>query len=122
MLVAPMTKQGVLVRAPYFGLNQDLVIGADHRVAVTSDLAEYLFGAETVLVPAWAIKDNRRATHWELAPKAKLFQLQLDRATGVMVGNCRLEGTAMCRSAIGKVLNDDEARCFAAEHKMGYQN
>ncbi|WP_298295390.1 Hint domain-containing protein [uncultured Litoreibacter sp.] len=122
ILKTPMTKTAICIRAPYFGLDQDLVIGADHRVAITSDTAEYLFGAETVLVPAWAIKDGRKAQHWELAPKAQLYQIQLETAATLKVGKCALESMPKSGQTVGKVLSVEEARCFAAEHKSGYQN
>ena len=119
---APATRNAICLRAPYFGLNQDLVIGTDHRIAVTSDAAEYLFGAETILVPGWAIKDGRRALHWDMAPRSALYQIQLDRAAALKVGNCAVESMPKTGQAIGKPLTDDEARCFAAEHRSGYQN
>lgn len=122
VITVPATRSAICLRAPYFGLNQDLVIGADHRIAITSDAAEYLFGAETVLVPAWAVKDSRRALHWDMAPRSNLYQVQLDRATTLKVGKCAVESMPKSGQNIGKVLTDEEARCFAVEHRSGYQN
>ena len=122
IIKAPATRTAICLRAPYFGLNQDLVVGEDHRIAVTSDAAEYLFGAETVLVPAWALKDARRALHWDMAPRTDLYQVQLDRAAPLRVGKCAVESMPKSGQSIGKVLSDEEARCFAVEHRSGYQN
>lgn len=122
ILKTPVTKTAICVRAPYFGLDQDLVVGANHRVAITSDTAEYLFGEETVLVPVWAIKDGRKATHWEVAPNTSLYQIQLETLATIKVGNCVLESMPKSGQSVGKLLSEEEARCFACEHKSGYQN
>lgn len=122
ILKTHVTKTAICIRAPYFGLDQDLVVGADHRIAVTSDMAEYLFGIETVLVPTWVLKDGRKAQHWEMAPNTNLYQIQLEKAAAIKVGNCALESMPKSGQSIGKVLTKEEARCFATEHKSGYQN
>ncbi len=122
ILKTPTAKTAICIRAPYYGLNQDLVAGPDHHIAVTSDIAEYLFGAETVLVPVWALKDNRKAQHWEMAPNTNLYQVQLDKAAALSIGKCAVETMPKSGQSIGKVLSQEEARCFAAEHKSGYQS
>lgn len=122
ILKTPITKTAICIRAPYFGLDQDVVIGPQHRIAVTSHTAEYLFGEETVLVPVWALKDGRRAQHWEAAPNTCLYQIQLDALAALKVGNCVVESMPKSGQSIGKILTEEEARCFACEHKSGYQN
>ncbi|MEM9583891.1 MAG: Hint domain-containing protein [Pseudomonadota bacterium] len=122
ILKTPVTKTAICIRAPYFGLNQDIVIGAQHRIAVTSHTAEYLFGEETVLVPVWALKDGRKAQHWENDPNTCFYQIQLETLAALKVGNCVIESMPKSGQSIGKVLSEEEARCFACEHKSGYQN
>ncbi len=122
ILKTAATKTAICIRAPYFGLDQDLIVGADHRIAVTSDAAEYLFGEETVLVPTWALKDGRRAQHWEMPPNTHMYQIQLETVAALKVGNCAVESMPKSGKSIGKVLSHEEARCFAGEHKSGYQN
>ena len=122
ILKTPVAKTAICIRAPYYGLDQDLLVGADHRIAVTSDAAEYLFGTETVLVPIWAIKDGLKALQWDLPPKTHLYQLQLNVAAALKIGNCAVESMPKSGQALGKLLSDDEARCFAAEHRSGYHN
>ncbi|MEM7470328.1 MAG: Hint domain-containing protein [Pseudomonadota bacterium] len=119
VLQAPVTKSAVMIRAPYFGLDQDLVAGSGHRIAITSDAAEYLFGQETVLVPLWALKDGRRAQHWDLPSRQTLYQIQLHRAGALKIGNCAVESAPKAGQSIGKILNNSEARCFAAEYRRG---
>jgi hypothetical protein len=42
----------VHLRAPYFGLQRDVCLSPDHRVLIAGADAEYLFGADAVLVEA----------------------------------------------------------------------
>lgn len=49
----------VLLRAPYFGLQQDLLVSANQLVAFSGAETEYLFAEETVLIPAAALVDGR---------------------------------------------------------------
>lgn len=121
ILRSPTTRNAICLRAPYYGLDHDVVLGFGHRIAVTSHIAEYLFGEETVLVPAWVLKDGRRAQYWEMTPKSHLYQVQLDRPAALQSGRCAVESMPKSGQSIGKILTDDEARCFAAEHKSGFQ-
>jgi len=101
ILKTPTARTAIRIRAPYFGLDQDLVAGPDHRIAVTSDIAEYLFGAETILVPVWALKDGRKAQHWEMAPRTDLFQVQLEHAAALSIGKCAVESMPKSGHAVG---------------------
>lgn len=121
-LKTPVVKTAICIRAPYYGLDQDLIVGADHRMAVASDVAEYLFGVETVLVPIWAIKDGLKALQWDLPPSTHLYQLQLDVAAALKIGNCAVDSMPKSGQALGKLLTNDEARCFAVEHRSGFHN
>jgi hypothetical protein len=42
----------VRLRAPYFGLKQDVIVAPDQRLVIRGSEVEYLFGREAVLVPA----------------------------------------------------------------------
>ncbi len=42
----------VLIRAPYFGLKQDIVVAPQQRLVISGSEVEYMFGKEAVLVPA----------------------------------------------------------------------
>lgn len=121
VLRSPKTRKAICLRAPYFGLDHDIVLGADHRIAVTSDVADYLFGAETVLVPAWVLKDGRRAQHWEMLPRTDLYQVQLDRPAALKIGTCAVESMPKSGQSVGKLLTEEQARCFAVEHRSGFQ-
>ena len=42
----------VRLRAPFFGLKQDIIVAPDQRLVIQGSEVEYLFGQEAVLVPA----------------------------------------------------------------------
>ncbi|MFY0693004.1 MAG: Hint domain-containing protein [Paracoccaceae bacterium] len=119
VLAAPSTRNALYMRAPYFGLDQDLVIGSDHRVMITSELAEYMFGEDTVLLPVWALKDDLKVRHVELSSSDGLFQLQLDTEQPIMIGNCPVDSLRKTEHPVGRVLTDDEARSYVIEQQYG---
>lgn len=51
----------VLLRAPYFGQSQDILVSADQPIVIGGLETEYLFDRESVLVPAAALVDGRTA-------------------------------------------------------------
>lgn len=116
ILNSPQTRQSLRLRAPYFGLDQDLIVGNNHLVTLASEAAEYLFGEEIVTLPVWALRDNRRVLHHELGPKDKLVQVQLDLDTTLSVGRCAVSALPKAHAPVGRVLNEDESRSFAAAY------
>lgn len=51
----------VLLRAPFYGTGQDLLVSADQPVMLSGALVEYHFGEDEVLIPAGALIDGRKA-------------------------------------------------------------
>lgn len=51
----------VLLRAPYFIRNRDLLVSADQQILLTGAEVEYLFSEDEVLVEAQHLTDNRSA-------------------------------------------------------------
>jgi hypothetical protein len=51
----------IILRAPFFARDRDLLVSADQLVVVGGLEAEYLFGEEEVLVAASALVDGRAA-------------------------------------------------------------
>ncbi|MDB5666924.1 MAG: hypothetical protein JWS11_3467 [Cypionkella sp.] len=51
----------VLLRAPFFGHTQDLLVSADQLLAICGPEVEYLFGTDAVLMPAGSLTDGRTA-------------------------------------------------------------
>lgn len=122
VLTASAPRDAFFLRAPYFGLDQDAVMGPNQHIVVTSDIAEYLFGEETVMVPVWALNDGRKVFHFETRSTDKLYQLQLDSAAPVKLGKCAISALYKHGATDGRVLSDAEARCFQAEHRVGFHN
>ncbi len=113
----PADKTALTLRAPYFGLDQDLTIGLSHGIKITSEIAEDMFGEATVIVPAWALKDDIKVRHAELAPSDLLYSLHLASGTQLSLGSCKVESNALRLRTDAKLLNDAEARSFALECK-----
>lgn len=122
VLTAPAPRGAFFLRAPYFGLDHDVVMGPNQHIVITSDVADYLFGEETVMVPVWALCDARKVQHFETRSSDKLYQLQLDNAAPVKLGKCAIAALHKHGATQGRVLSDEEARCFRSEHLIGFHN
>lgn len=53
----------VRLRAPYFGLREDIVVAPDQRLVIGGSVVEYMFGRERVLVPARHLVNGVSAMH-----------------------------------------------------------
>lgn len=53
----------VRLRAPYFGLAEDIVVAPDQRLVIGGSDVEYMFGRERVLVPARHLVNGVAAMH-----------------------------------------------------------
>ncbi|SFR34549.1 Hint domain-containing protein [Litoreibacter janthinus] len=115
-------RNAFLLRAPYFGLDHDVVLAPEQKIVVTSDTAEYLFGEETVIVPVWSLNDGRKVGHFETRSSDKMYQLQLDTPAPMAIGRCAVSALYKDGATQGRVLSDEEARCFATEHRSGFSN
>lgn len=115
-------RNAFLLRAPYFGLDQDVVLAPEQKIVVTSDTAEYLFGEETVIVPVWSLSDGRKVGHFETRSSDKMYQLQLDTPAPMAIGRCAVSALYKDGATEGRVLTDEEARCFATEYRSGFSN
>lgn len=51
----------VRLRAPYFGLLQDIVVAPHQRLMIRGSQVEYMFGVESVLIPACHLVNGRAA-------------------------------------------------------------
>lgn len=51
----------VLLRAPYFGQSQDMLVSADQPIVIGGLETEYMFDRDSVLVPAISLVDGRTA-------------------------------------------------------------
>ena len=51
----------VLLRAPYFAMQTDLLVAQDQLTLLSGSAVEYLFGEDAVLAPAFALRDGNSA-------------------------------------------------------------
>ena len=122
VLETPKTSSALVFRAPYFGLEQDMTVAENQHIVIRSDIAEYLFDAAEVLVPAWAFKNGSRVVYKELPSKARLFQPQLARPASVLSGGCALATFNASKQPETRVLNKAEARSFVSAFQSGFVN
>lgn len=78
----------VLLRAPFFGLRQDLLVSADQLVAVTGAEAEYLFAEESVLMRAGDMVDGRTALTDQRRAVIDCVDLDLGRPALIEADGC----------------------------------
>ena len=78
----------VLLRAPFFGARQDLLVSADQLVAITGAEAEYLFAEETVLVRAGDLVDGRTALTDQRRAIIEAVAIDLGRPAVIEADGC----------------------------------
>lgn len=80
----------VRLRSPFFGQNQDLLVSADQMLAVSGLEVEYLFGAESVLMPARTLVDGRTALLDQRRAVTRSVALDLGRPALIEANGCLL--------------------------------
>jgi len=117
----------VRLRAPYFGLSQDIVVSRHQRLLVSGPEVEYLFGREEVLIPASALV-NGYAGHFEPAPRFVTFhQVLLPHHDAVRTPEAALETLYLGRMRRDKTLLDASLlfgvprNHLPEHHRAGYQ-
>lgn len=68
----------IRLRAPFFGLLQDIVVAQDQGVIMTGPDAEYLFGSDTVLVKARDLTSLHSVQYEPDLPTVTYYQILLD--------------------------------------------
>jgi hypothetical protein len=69
----------IRLRAPFFGLDRDLNVAPEHRILIAGADAEYLFGADSVLVEARHLAHIAAAPRRNMANTVEYVQVVLDR-------------------------------------------
>lgn len=81
----------IRLRAPYFGLQQDIIVSPDQRLIIDGPEVEYLFNQEAVLVPARHLV-NDFAALWETSgPMITYTQLLLPQHETLLAAGTTLE-------------------------------
>lgn len=69
----------VRLRAPYFGLQRDLIVAPSQRLVITGSEVEYMFGKEAVLVRAGHLVGGTTAVHQDAGLLATYNQILLPK-------------------------------------------
>lgn len=81
----------VRLRAPYFGLQQDIVVAADQRLCVYGSDVEFLFGKAGALIPARHLVDGVSAYFVGSGPIVTWHQLLLPRNETIIAAGAALQ-------------------------------
>lgn len=87
----------VRLRAPYFGLRQDIVLGPQQRLVMSGSQVEYLFGREAVLVPARHLVNDRSAFLARGPDLVTYYHLLLPGHEVIMAAGCPIESLYLGR-------------------------
>ena len=82
----------LVMRAPYHGLQRDIIVAADQRLRMAGSEIEYLFGTENVAMRAGHLADDVSVTRIQSGPTHRYWQLLLDRAAPMSVAGMTIEG------------------------------
>ena len=93
----------IRMRAPYFGLQQDIIVAPDQRLSIDGPEVEYLFGQEAVLVPARHLVNGFAALHEPCGPMITYSQLLLPRHETLLAA-----GTSVESLYIGRIRRNRE--------------
>ncbi|WP_299401283.1 Hint domain-containing protein [uncultured Roseobacter sp.] len=81
----------VRLRAPYFGLMQDVVVAPDQRLVIDGSEVEYLFAEEAVLTPARHLMNGFAALPENAGPTQRYTQVILPEHHALNVAGTSLE-------------------------------
>lgn len=81
----------IWLRAPYFGLGRDILAGPNQHIVFSGSEVEYLFGAETVVVPARHLAERGRAKWCDAGDYLTYHQLILPNCEEIIAEGCRVE-------------------------------
>lgn len=93
----------VRLRAPYFGLQRDIVVSPEQRLVLKGSEVEYIFGREAVLVPARHLVNGHAAIWNNAASTIEYVQVVLPGHEALMAAGCALESLY-----IGRIRRDAE--------------
>lgn len=102
------------LRAPFFGLSEDLLIAPDHRIRVDSEDAEYMLGADEVLLEARRLVGSHAVGEETRVKTVTYYHVLLDRH------ECLLHDTLWSESLyVGQIAADPARLRATALAEMG---
>lgn len=87
----------VRLRAPYFGLEQDIIVAPDQRLVIGGSDVEYMFGQERVLVPARHLVNGIAAQYCASGTTASYTQIVLPDHQAMQVPGTHVESLYLGR-------------------------
>lgn len=81
----------VRIRAPYFGLSDDVCLSRFHRLRLRGPEVEYVFGEPEVSVAAGDLVDGTSVIRDVSQATRRFYQIKLDRPATLRIGRCRVE-------------------------------
>jgi hypothetical protein len=114
----------IRLRAPYFGLIQDILVSPSQQVALSGVEVEYLFGADEVLIEARHLVDGARALVERRGNALQWIALDLCCTSAILTGHCVLavapaNSSGPMQSTAAPTLDRFEARTLLAMLKRG---
>lgn len=111
----------IRLRAPYFGLRQDIIVSPEQRVLMDGPEVEYLFGREAVLVPARHLVNGIGALYEPCGPTVCYSQLVLPQhqtllAAGTPVESLYIGRLRRDKNRLQQTLLQDADRALLPEH------
>jgi hypothetical protein len=91
MVPARGSYRPIRLRAPYFGLQQDIIVSPDQRLMIDGPEVEYLFSQEAVLVPARHLVNGFAALNEPCGPTICYSQLLLPSHETLLAAGTALE-------------------------------
>ncbi|MEP5731416.1 MAG: Hint domain-containing protein [Sulfitobacter sp.] len=91
MVPARGSYRPIRLRAPYFGLKQDIIVAPDQRLLIDGPEVEYLFGQEAVLVPARHLVNGFAALTEPCGPMINYTQMILPRHETLLAAGTSIE-------------------------------
>lgn len=92
----------VRLRAPYFGLQEDIIVAPDQRLKIDGPEVEYLFNQEAVLVSARHLVNGFAAMEEPAAPLVRYTQVLLPDHETLLAA-----GTALESLYVGRICRDN---------------
>ena len=93
----------VRLRAPYFGLDRDIVVAPEQRLVLRGSEVEYNFGKEAVLIPARHLVNGQAAMWADAKSTMDYVQVILPGHEALLAAGCALESLY-----IGRIRRDAE--------------
>ncbi|MEO0379658.1 MAG: Hint domain-containing protein [Pseudomonadota bacterium] len=117
----------VRLRAPYFGLTQDIIVAPEQRLVLRGSEVEYMFGQEAVLVPARHVVNGFAAVLARSNALVDYVQLVLPGHEVVLAAGCPVESLYIGRirrdadRLAASVLRDAPSRLLPEHAKPFHQ-